>query len=165
MKAICWLGIVSTNVYKQTDREATPAYDRSLDTVVPGFCFTQRLKDSKSSTLNPDLNQSERKTMRRQILKRRILFTILMASMLFSIAFSSTFTTKQQAQVQPGAAYRYYFTSLPNPTLVGQSFIDCDLQEHMIWGTTGPITRTTMACCDGRVVTDPMDPLFCYPAH
>src|ERR1044072_4957882 len=97
--------------------------------------------------------------MRRQILKRRILFAFLMACMLFSIAFSSTFTSKQRAQVQCCAAYFYYFSSLPNPTQVGESVFGCDGQEHMIWGTTGPVRMSTMACCDGSVPNNPIDPL------
>jgi hypothetical protein len=92
--------------------------------------------------------------MQRHILKRRILFTLLMASMLFGIAFSSIFTTKQRAEAQQAcgeARHVYYFTGpIFHRTQVGESWIDCNGTEYMYWGTTGPYTMSTATDCYGN---------------
>ena len=73
--------------------------------------------------------------MLRNILKRRILFAILMASMLLGVAFSNTFTSRPANA--KGCVWRNttYYSDATYTTVIGTYYIPCEGWAQS-WGST-----------------------------
>jgi len=73
--------------------------------------------------------------MFRNILKRRILFAILMASMLLGVAFSTAFTCRP-ANARGCVSYTmYYYSDATWSTVIGYYYRPCEGLPYS-WGST-----------------------------
>jgi len=81
----------------------------------------------------------------RNILKRRILFAILMASMLLGVAFSTAFRQPTNAR---GCWWRTttYYSNATYSTVIGQYIIPCE-GPTQIWGTTAAYVQKDTGEC------------------
>jgi len=82
----------------------------------------------------------------RNILKRRILFAILMASMLLGVAFSTAFTCRR-ANAR-GCVWRTttYYSNATYTTIIGQYIIPCEGMVQ-IWGSTSAYKKIDSGEC------------------
>lgn len=84
--------------------------------------------------------------MLRNILKRRILFAILMASMLLGVAFSIAFTCQRASARGCLARTTTYYSNATYSTVIGQYIIPCEGMAQ-IWGSTSAYKTVDMYEC------------------
>jgi hypothetical protein len=73
--------------------------------------------------------------MIRNILKRRILFAILMAAMLFGVAFLSAFTCPPANARGCSGFQKLYYSDATYSILIGEFIRNCD-GSSSVWGST-----------------------------
>ena len=84
--------------------------------------------------------------MLQQILRRRILFAILMASMLFVIAFPTALTT-QPASAKPSfSLLKDYYSDATYTTLIGQQWWPC-VGQPSSWGSISEFMDVSTEPC------------------
>lgn len=86
--------------------------------------------------------------MLRQALKRKILFATLMASMLFGIAFSPSFTNKPVAARPCQSIMKDYYSDATYSVQVGQQFWPC-VGQPTHWGVITEFMDYSSVPCGG----------------
>ncbi len=84
--------------------------------------------------------------MFRNILKRRILFAILIASMLLGVAFSTAFTCPPASARGCTARMTYYYSDATYTTIIGSNYLPCEGWVQT-WGSTSVYKITTFHEC------------------
>jgi hypothetical protein len=83
-----------------------------------------------------------------KILRKRISFAILMASMLFAIAFSPAFTTKPASARPCFSLLKMYYSDATYSVEVGEQYWPCAGQPTH-WGTTSAFMESSTEECGG----------------
>ena len=84
--------------------------------------------------------------MLRNILKRRILIAILMASMLLGVAFLTTFTSQPANAKGCVGSTRYDYSDATYSTVIGEYTRPCEGWVQT-WGSTSQFTTVTYFEC------------------
>ncbi|HKG59842.1 MAG TPA: DUF6289 family protein [Pyrinomonadaceae bacterium] len=84
--------------------------------------------------------------MLRNILKRRILFAVLMASMLLGVAFLTAFTSPPAEAKGCWWRTTTYYSDATYSTVIGQYIIPCEGQTQ-IWGSTSGFAKKDTGEC------------------
>ena len=86
--------------------------------------------------------------MLRTILKRRILFAILIASMFFGIAFSSAVTNNPASARPCNSILKEYYSDATYTNQIGEQYWPC-IGQPSSWGTTSQYVILSIEECGG----------------
>jgi len=86
--------------------------------------------------------------MLRQILNRRVLLVMLMASMLFGFVFSTTFSTNPASARPCFSLLKEYYSDATYSVEVGEQYWPCVGQPTQ-WGTTSAFMISSTEGCGG----------------
>jgi len=86
--------------------------------------------------------------MLRQILNRRILFTIIMAAVLSGFVFSTTLLNNQAGARPCNSILKEYYSDATYSTQIGEQYWPCIGQPSQ-WGTTSEFKIVSLEQCGG----------------